>query len=465
MTANVEYPYSENDGALWGGKGISASVSGGAAMVYGRWHLVVAPTVFFSTNNVFATNENNHYFTPPTPPGYAAGFANPWYIRPYSADVPWRFGPGAFIKVDPGQSGLWYNTGVVELGITSENMWWGPGIRNAILMSDNAAGVPRFELRMPRPWRTRAGAFDARWFVGALQESPYFDDDPSNDVRSLSSAVVTWRPWFQPLLTLGLERSVFATVKGYEYVPLRLFDVFANTGHPADHPPSDSSLTPGGRDQLIGIFGRWLFPKDGVETYFEWARQELPRSFEEFLDAPTNSHGYTVGLQWLRPAPANHSTIRIQGEITTLEQSSSFRDHNIGVFYTSRRVLQGYTQNGQPIGAAIGPGSSSQWLAFDRIMPTSSWGITFNRVRWNEDVHSTYTWPGFPAYCNHDVSIIGGIRGNRLTSRGTFSGELTLNSRRNVFFQNVGGCLAGSGDLVSRITPNLRLSYSPAVRW
>jgi len=467
VAGNAGYPLSSNDGALWSGRGLNASVGAGVTFRRGAWHLVIAPEMTFSGNTPFETNENSHYFSPAVPADRAdkAAFLDPWYVRPFSADVPRRFGASSFLTVTTGQSGLWYAAGPIEVGATSENMWWGPGVRNAILMSDNAAGIPRLELRSTQPWSTSVGVFAARWFVGALQESKYFDDDPHDDVRSLAAAVVTWRPAFQPWLTIGLERSVFATATGYGQVPLRWFDVFANTGHPNDHAPTDSSLTPGGRDQLIGIFGRWVFPTDGVETYFEWARQELPRSFKELVTSPTNGHGYTIGLQWLRLVPPGMPALRIQAEITTLEQSSSFRDHNVGVFYTSRRVLQGYTQDGQPIGASIGPGSSSQWLAFDRVAPTWSWGITFNRIRWNEDVHSIYSWPGYAGYCNHDVSLIPGVRGSRLTSRGIIGAEVMFNDRHNVFFQNVGGCKAGSGDQVDNTSPNLRIMLSPSLHW
>ncbi len=460
---NTAVPFSLNDGALWAGRGVSARVTGGLVATSGRFRAVVAPELWIASNARFDFNRDRTKFFTPAPPEarYGDGFANPWYVQPYSADVPWRYGSSGIGRLVPGQSGVWYDSGPIAFGATTENMWWGPGIQNAIVMSDNAAGVPRLELKTSRPWRTRAGNFEARWFVGALSESQYFDTTSDNDVRSLAAAAVTWRPAFQPSLTLGVTRAVYATASGYGAVPFRWLDVFANTGHPADRAASDSSLYPGGRDQLLSLFGRWIFPSDGFEVYTEWARQELPKSLHDFIISPSQSHGYTLGLQYRKPAPVSIATFRLQAEITTLEQSPTFKNRPVGVFYTSRRVIQGYTQLGQPIGAAIGPGASSQWLALDRVGPRGAVGVTLNRIRWNEDVRSTYNYPGYVGYCNHDVSIMPGVRAGRTLAGGYLSGEVVAGTRYNEFFQNQSGCPTGGPSKVDVHNTSVSLSFTP----
>ncbi|MDQ6736972.1 MAG: hypothetical protein M3Z30_04635, partial [Gemmatimonadota bacterium] len=297
------------------------------------------------------------------------------------------------------------------------------------------------------------------WFVGALSESQYFDTTKTDDVRSLAAAIVSWQPVFQPNLTLGVSRAVYATATGYGDVPTRWFDIFANTGRPSNHLPSDSSLTPGGRDQLFALFGRWVFPEDGFETYVEWARAELPNSFHDFVVDPTHSHAYTLGLQYRRPGPLDKPTFRIQAEVTTNEQSGDFKNQPVGVFYTSRQVIQGYTQLGLPIGASFGPGGSSQFLAWDRVWPSGTFGVTFNRIRWNEDVRSTHTWPAYLGYCNHDVSIIPGFRGGHNIPGGYLSGAVQMADRINFDFQNISGCQGPAKIDVHNTT--LSISYSP----
>src|SRR6185503_9940562 len=58
-------------------------------------------------------------------------------------DRPQRFGDGAYRIVDPGQSGITVQRWGAQLGYTSANAWWGPGVHNSLIMTNNAAGVPR----------------------------------------------------------------------------------------------------------------------------------------------------------------------------------------------------------------------------------------------------------------------------------------------------------------------------------
>lgn len=461
LITNSAIPFGPNTGVLWAQRGPSWLVSSGVTLQAGHLRAIIAPELWFSSNrDVQFTRRYGPGIDPVIPETrWGNGYANPWYVAPYSADVPWRNGDRSLMKLWAGQSGVWYDAGRVELGATTESMWWGPGIQNGIVMSDNAAGAPRLELRTPRPIRTRAGALSARWFVGALYESQYFDTVFTNNRRSLAGLALTWRPAVQPNLTLGVERTVFATATRYREIPFRWFDVFASTGRPANRPPSDSSLTPGGRDQLLGVFGRWIFPADGFEVYSEWVRQELPTSLRDFIVAPTRSQGYTVGLQYRQPVPLDRSAFRLQFEATNLEPPGSLRTEPVGVFYTSRRVIQGYTQSGKVIGAAIGPGASSQWLALDRVWPAGSVGVTFNRIRWDEGVRAARVWPDYLGDCNQDVSIIPGIRGGHALGTGYLSADLRVATRFNYHFHNYTGCFGSARDDVRNTT--LSVSFSP----
>jgi hypothetical protein len=156
--------------------------------------------------------------------------------------------------------------------------------------------------------------------------------------------------------------------------------------------------------------------------------------------APNHTQGYTLGLQW-RGGGWRAGDFRLQGEISQLEQSATFRDTAGPSWYTSTRVIQGYSNRGQMLGASIGPGASSQWLALDYLKTEWRLGTFAGRIRWNEDVHSNFGFPAYAAYCNHDVSMYGGIRGARRAGRlGFVTADLTIQNRLNAFFQNAGGC-------------------------
>src|SRR5690606_24404975 len=114
----------------------------------------------------------------------------------HSMDLPQRFGESARVLVDPGQSSLTVETGAVAFGVATENVWWGPGIRNALLMGAQAPGIPHLFAGTATPLDTPLGDVRFRWMLGRLSESDYFDRDPSNDYRSLSGLVLVLTPSF-----------------------------------------------------------------------------------------------------------------------------------------------------------------------------------------------------------------------------------------------------------------------------
>jgi hypothetical protein len=279
--------------------------------------------------------------------------------------------------------------------------------------------------------------------VGGLTESGFFDTTSTNNLRSLSALGATLQTGWDPNLTFGFARSVFSTADNWGQIPRRWFDVFARTHHPNDRALNDSSLYPGGRDQVYSLFGRWVFPESGFELYAEWGRTELPTSLRDLLVAPSQSQAYTVGLQWRRPGFAGNDFWRIQTENTSVEQSATFRDRPLGVWYTSRVVIQGYTNRGQPLGAAVGPGSSGQNLNIDYMRPAWSIGLKAGRVRLNEDVRSISPILEFKSWCTHDIDLYYGARASSQSRLGFLALDLTAGNRIQPWFQVQSGCPRG----------------------
>ena len=106
----------------------------------------------------------------------------------------------------------------------------------------------------------------------------------------------------------------------------------------------------------------------------------------------------------------------------------------------STRVIQGYTNRGEVLGASIGPGASSQWLAIDYLKPSWRLGGYMGRIRWNEDVHSTFGFPDYQGYCSHDVSLYPGVRLASLSRLGTLTADVSFQNRQNFLFETDGGC-------------------------
>jgi hypothetical protein len=459
---NSALPWSNNDGELWAGKGTNKRFAGGFFARFGRVQLVVAPELTSMPNDSFELRRP--IIERPFIPNDRSQFALPWYVvGPYSVDMPTRFGNESLARLSLGQSSILVRVSKYELGFANENEWWGPGISNALVLSNNAPGFPHYFVRSARPLSTPLGQFDFRWLVGGLTESEYFDTTASNDLRSLSAGAITLRLKRPAGLTLGAARSVWGTATGWGDVPLRWLDVFRSTGRPNDLPVSDSLLYPGGRDQVYSLFARWLFPKAGLDVYTEWGRTEFPSSFRDLLVAPNHTQAYTIGFQWRRPGWTGDDFWRVHAENTSLEQSTTFRDRPLGVWYTSRRVIQGYTNRGQPLGAAVGPGSSGQNVRIDYTRPGWSFGLEGGRTRYNEDVRSISDIQSFKRWCTHDVYLYWGPRASWWSRLGFAAADLTLGNRYNPWFQMQSGCPRGDAMVDIRNT-TFRLTLSPFAR-
>ena len=444
-TYNSTIPYSLNDGPQFAARGLTTTVLAGIRADYGPLSVSFAPQ--------FVYEQNRAYFVfPSTTPGHST-FASPWHGNPESADLPLRFGDRPTVALYPGESWIEFRTGPVVIGGSTDGQWWGPGIRNALVMSDNADGVPRAYIRSERPLSTPAGDVEFQFLIGGLSESRFFDTISTNNVRALSAAVATLRVAFDTGLTVGLARSVYARASSAGDVSSHIFDVLsrwnqnADTIGPASSPPSE---------QILSLFGRWVLPASGVEVYGEWAKLFTP-GLREMLVAPQLHQGFTAGMQWVN-ALSGDRAFRVQAEATMLEQTPSSPRAAMPSFYVSHAVPQGYTQRGQVIGAAIGPGASSQWIAGDYLKPSWRAGAFIGRTRTEEDI--LYSIAGGNS-AKHDVTILSGVRGGWRAPMFDLSGELTVARRLNYLFQddayNAGETVVSAVD-VQNVTLTFRMT-------
>jgi hypothetical protein len=443
---NSDLPSALNEGGLWAARGVSTAVQGGFRLEAGPLLLVAAPRVSY------VRNEDFEYLSAADPARSA--LLPPWRTSRFSADLPLRPGIDPVVILDPGQSTLAVRFGAVQAGLSTESQWWGPAMRNAIVLSNHAPGFPHGFVRTARPVSSPLGTVEARILAGTLTESPYFDFDDGNDRRAIGAVAATIRPSAEPNLTLGVARAIVSP-RGTTQMVLSSFPRVLLA-----RPAPDTLLEPQRRPaiQVLSLFGRWIFPADGLEVYGEWARHELPGSLRAFLVAPHHTQGYTIGAQWATGAAGAAGGMRLQAELTNLEQSATYRSAPRPSFYTSLAIPQGYTHRGRTLGAAIGPGASSQWLAADWIGAGSAVGAFANRIRWDNDAY--YESPMGWTYHAHDVSVVLGVRGHRRTRLGDVAVEVGRETRYNYLFQNP-TAWPGGADATDVSNLSLRLTITP----
>lgn len=412
-TWNSQLPFSMNDGARWAGRGWSTTVSAGIRVRWNNVRAVIAPEVIYAENRSFPVL--------PAPPASGLDpFATPWHAGRYRIDQPSRFGTRPTVQLWWGQSVVEATFGAVGLGVSTEDLWWGPGIRNALVMSSNAGGFSHVFVRSARPLRTPLGAIEARYVLGALTESRFFDTDASNDTRSLNAFVATLRPRFDTSLTIGVSRAVFSDVPRPTAIGSGAFSAFL-------------AIPREGRDQVQSLFARWAIPPARLAVHAEWARLRFP-AFREWFIAPHRTQGYTVGARWAGDSTGGRRHWGLATELTSVEQPVPVNRFESDGFYISSRVPQGYTQRGQIIGAAIGSGGSSQWFHAYARDRRGSIGPVLGRIRWENE--SYYRTPAGGSYTTHDVSIFGGIRANYVGPRVEVGLELLRVHRLNYLFQS-----------------------------
>lgn len=396
---NSAYPNDRNNGALWAGRGLSTSVDGGVIVHWRHGPATLsaglAPAIIFQENHDF------QIVTGATPSGYSP-FVNPWHPR--RIDWPQRFGEDAFWVLDPGQSFIRVDAYHATVGFSTENLWWGPALRNPLLMSNTAPGFPHVFLGTSSPLELPIGTVEARAVWGHLAESDYFDRIASNDRRMIAGLVFDYGPRWLPGLFLGFARAFLANI------PADGLSISEYVSRPYGNLRSNpvGGRNPLGNDQILSVFARWALPAAGFEAYAEWGREDNWDGLEDLIMEPDHSEGYTLGFQ--KMLPAGDRWIRFYGEWTNLETPPTYRTGRAGgiAFYVHHQIRQGYTQRGQLLGASIGPGSSAQFLGADLYDRWGRLGLFVERIRHDNDAYYN-TWAFRYGYKGHDVELTGGI--------------------------------------------------------
>ena len=109
---NSHHPYGWNDGSMIAARGYQSLVSGGVYAAIGPLEIQLQPEMVYAAGSAY---ENNFY--------YGSPLANVSYN-----------------KIQAGQSSIRLSAGAVSVGVSTENLWWGPGINSSLLMSNNAPG-------------------------------------------------------------------------------------------------------------------------------------------------------------------------------------------------------------------------------------------------------------------------------------------------------------------------------------
>jgi hypothetical protein len=418
-----------DDGPAWNGRGTNFFVRGGVALEYAWLHAVVAPELWYAENKPFEV-----FASPDTS---RSSLASPWYVDNISVDLPSRFGVRPISHLGLGETALWITAGFVDVGASTSSQRWGPAERGALVLGADAPGVPRLFARTSHPIQTDFGSFSATVFAGTLTESRYFDRDDDNDLRSLTAWNVAWSP---------SDSSGF--IAGFAHAEQRAgVRLGASDSARRIHGPSD---------QLNEVYVQFRDSRSGIRAWAEVGHAGAIPTARQFFAVPYQGLAYVVGAE--RAIATTGGSLLMSFEATNLEQPTDLRGGARQDFYTSSDIPQGWSQRGQLLGNAAGPGGQSQWVSVDWVAKRWSFGVFGDRVRWNEDALIRQYLP----YPNrHDVTIRGGLRGGIVAYGNEIAVEASIGHRLNYLFQNA--AFIPGYRTVDLAVPALRFAITPVV--
>lgn len=377
---SARFPEAANDGLLWQGRGFGARASAGVYARAGVLSAALAPELAWQQNAWFEA-------VPTGRPGQP--FASPWY--PGSWGVPQRFGAGPFWSASPGQSYVRVDAYGAAAGLSTENLWLGPGARTALLLTDAGPGFPHAFLGTSAPVDFGIGGVEALALWGRLDRTRFASDDPGH--RWFSALALGWEPRWTPGLHVGAARAFVETWASLERnAYLSILETPWKSPVAASNPQDN---------QLAALWFRWVLPESALELYGEWAKDDFPASFGALLREPERTQAWLLGVQKLARVAGRR--VRVQVEAAKIG-GGGYPDyvHGGGLDWTNR---------GQPLGSYAGPGGILTFAAVDVLAPWGRVGGFVERLERNATVFDERFAPLPDRRTDRDAEVTAGLRG------------------------------------------------------
>jgi hypothetical protein len=348
---NTDHPYGWNDGAMSYSKGYQMQVAGGIFASFGNLKIQLRPEFVKTASGQYETNES------------------------------WGLVTNGLSKILPGQSSVRYDLGKVSLSASTQNLWWGPGIYNSMLMSNNAPGFFHYSFSTNRPLKTFLGNFQFQIISATLKQdsSQGFENrnlkklNLQNRDRAYNALSFTFQPVIMKNITFGLTRAfqnlAENNIAGFvpKYLPV-LGSFFGSAYNDTIN-----------RDQILSFNTRWVFPKNHAEVYFEFGYNDAKDNFRDLMLDMSHSSGYLFGFKKLSYLN-KLDYLDFGAEVIRMAQTSSYLMRNAGNFYEHGKMTEGYTHKNQILGAGSGFGNNMQTVNLSFNRGWNKYGLVFNHI-------------------------------------------------------------------------------------
>jgi hypothetical protein len=379
-----DHPYEWNDGVMIPAKGWQQYLNAGINFKWKQFELQIAPELVAAQNLNFE--------------GFGEEMDETQWRDYYRfnnfIEQPEQFGKGQFTQLFFGQSFLKYNIKNTTIAISTANKWWGPSKRNALILSNNAGGFPHISIGNKKPIQTIAGSFNYELIWGLLKNGNWQPAQPTKTFRGNKLYVpkpdtsrmfqgfnINYTPkWFKNL-TLGVTQSFVQytnQVSGImQFIPIK------NIVHPF---PNDLPNKP----IILTAFNfNYQLPAANARFYGEFGWNLTQTSFRNWVLQPDKGVGSVLGFSKIFPTTKQYYW-EFLAEMTNLQLQTRAEQFSSGAppsWYLGADVVQGYTHNGQILGAGIGPGATSQTIELNWRSAKNRIGISAERRLHNNDFY------------------------------------------------------------------------------
>ena len=396
---NTNHPYGQNDGALWQGVGYNTSFSTGLRLEAFGFEATFKPLVTFSQNKAFSFQ----------PGVYGSEYS---YFWSGNIDLVQRYGNTSFWQYDWGDSEIRYTWYTFTIGFGTQSIWLGPAQLNPMLSSNNAGTFPKFDFGLRKtdiyiPFTNiKLGKLESRIWIGQLTESQYFNNDGVIDKNLFNGFNISFSPAFWEDLTIGTTK-VCVTRWGNNF--WKYINPFYD----------DNDVDGIGEDQKGSFYLDILIPDHIFEFYAEVGFDDYTRGMNAFAN-PFHTWIFSLGLnKGFNIGKENKYALKFYSEFNFFEMSQDFQlQWNYMGFYSHGKITEGYTQNGQIIGAGSGYFGNNQLVGLQFIYPKGNFDLFVQRnvpdtnYTYNKAVYGSASSLVDSDWIVHETFFTIGIKGN-----------------------------------------------------
>ncbi len=378
-----EHPYNRNDRGIFKSSGSQLEINGGIFLDLSFLEVQLRPSL------IYLQNRNYKTFTDFDPELRMYKRSNWWN----QVDDPEFFDGSNELLFLPGDSFLKFRLGDLGAGLSSEYMWWGPGRFNAIIMSNNAESFPYLFLQSEKPISSKIGVFEFKVILGLLKSSGMVQYDtsyqfqkslfaylPTQNDRIINGLVMTYQPKWLSGFTLGFAK----TIQQYKDRFRERQDYFPLITEPFKNKQNYDGLN--GLDHNQSLFFKLKIPGK-FSLYGEYGNYLDDFKIHKIFTGGIEGPGYLFGIHKIFDTNKDSRFIESGLEFTRLQQSAIIsRNRSVG-WYINESIRQGYTNNGQLLGAGIGPGGNMQNFFITLHNNQHQFGIKLERWEHNQDFY------------------------------------------------------------------------------